>query len=454
MTTITRTHVEIDAVPPCRSVAPWLLAAFLFGVFFIATQDVNSPLIWLDQGEADISGWVDRVEGGQAGRQIGFLLLAAFGALGVILPARHGRPTRPSPTLLYLLVALVAWAYLSFLWSHDRPFTVKRLVVFTGLWLAAAAIAKHFRARDVILCVAVYGVASLVTGVYAESRVGLRFGESGYRWAGSMHPNHAGVTFGLLALSMAHFATTRRRPAASVACLAVAAVAMLVLLATRSRTALAATLAAGGVFTLLRLPPTRGVLLTSAMAAVVCLGTILFQSGLLGPVWEAALLGRDEADVRTLTGRTTIWAFAADELMQEPPRLFVGYGHDSFWNAAKSDAVSRLTGFTISEAHSAYFEILLNLGLVGLLLFLGCVLGAAIRWLAVGRTRLGRYPADAAFAVAAVCFTLVHGLVESTASHAQFSTLMLFALVARAALGPRPAAYDVQLHDTLDGGRR
>ena len=149
-------------------------------------------------------------------------------------------------------------------------------------------------------------------------------------------------------------------------------------------------------------------------------------------------MGRKESDVTTLTGRTAIWQFAGQQLMDDPSRLLMGFGHDSFWTAGMTDAVSRMTGFTISEAHNAYLEVTLNLGLVGALLFVTCLLGSAARWLAVGRTRLGRYPPDAAFAVALVALALVHGLVESTMAHAQFWTLLLFVCALRAALCPRP----------------
>ena len=418
----------------------WALSLFLFAVFFIAVQDLDSPRMWQDEGDADIAGWVGRVEEGRSSRQVGFLMLALFGAAGVVLPSRHDRACRPNPTLLYPLVALVAWAYLSLLWSHDRPLTLKRLVIFTGLWLSVVTLVKHFRLRDAVFATSVYGVLSLLVGVYAEGRAGFAFGQYNYRWAGAMHPNHTATTMGLLVLSMLYFTTTRRTFGASCGCLLIACVAFLVLLATKSRTALAATLVGCGVFVLLRATPRRAVLLTAAGAAAAVVGTFLYQTHLLGPVWEALLMGRKESDVTTLTGRTAIWGFAYDQLMDDPSRLLMGFGHDSFWTAAKTDAVSRMSGFTISEAHNAYLEATLNLGLVGVGLFVACLLGGAARWLAVGRTRLRRYPADAAFALGLVALAAVHGLVESTMTHAQFWTLLLFTCVLRAALGPRREA--------------
>lgn len=413
----------------------WLLAAFLFGVFFLATQDVNAPFLWHGDAESDIAGWVARVEHGQASRQIGFVLLGAFGAAGVLRPARAERRFRPDWLLVYPLMVLIVWAYLSLLWSHDRGLTLKRLVVFTSLWLSIAAVVKHFRLRDVILAVTFYGVASLAAGIVNEARAGTSVSQLlAVRWAGTMHPNHAGITMVMLILAMLYFATTRRRRAQVIACLGVVAVAFIFLLLTRSRTSLGAALASMLVFALLRLRRSHAVILVSAGAAMVAALFFLYEARLLGPVWEALLMGRSESNVRTLTGRTDIWAFGLSQLQAEPVRLVTGFGHDSFWTAAKTSTISRITGYTISEAHSVYIEIALNLGLVGASLFLFSLGVALVRWLGVGRTRLGRYPAEAAFSASYLTVLFVHGLAESTMAHAQFCTFVAFCVVGMAAL--------------------
>lgn len=67
-------------------------------------------------------------------------------------------------------------------------------------------------------------------------------------------------------------------------------------------------------------------------------------------------LGRDE----TLTGRTEVWATLLPVAMRQP---IVGHGFGGFWTPATREM------YDISEGHSGYLDVLLELGFVGLLLF-------------------------------------------------------------------------------------
>ena len=434
--------LPVDAVAPRRQPwVVWVLAMFLFVTFFAATQDMDNPARWIDDGEADIAGWVGRVEQGQAQRQLGFLALGAFGALGIVLPSRHGRPAGIDWVLMYLLVATVAWSSASILWSIEPTFTAKRLVVFTSMWMAVAAIVKHFDLRDLAFCSLFYGVASLGIGVVAELKAGTLGAAAAtgpWRMAGAMHPNHLGLTMSVMLLSAAYFFTQsydRRRQAVFGSLMAVS---LLVIYLTRSRTSLAAALVGLGVFTSLRLTFRQNLVLIGCALLPLVIGAFSYGSGAMGEVWEVALMGRKESDVTTLTGRTDIWQFSIDHLWADPTRLFIGVGYNSFFTAENTAAVSRYTGFTISEAHSAYLETWLNLGIAGLVCFTLTLVVGAGKWLAVGRTRRGRYRADVALAVGLVAFAMVHGLVESAMSHAHFATLVVFTAIAIAAVRLRP----------------
>lgn len=443
---------SIDAAPVLADASSawgrWVLAAFLFVCFFIATQDLQSPLFWRSDEGPNIAEWVGRVSQGQAGRQIGFLALAGVSAIALIVPAPRGGTlsgrVRIEWTVLYPLVALVAWACLSLLWSHDRTLTAKRLVVFGAMVTGIAATVKHFTLRDLIFAAGFYGIASYAIGLYAELAANqvIPYGGEGFRLAGAMHPNHLGLTSAVLALSMFYGLTiSRRRPRQILFAMGLM-LALLVLFATRSRTSFAAALLALSLFAALRSRPEHAMAVAFVGLLFVGVVAFLFQSGLLGPVWEVALMGRDESSVRTLTGRTDIWAFAWNELSADPARIAGGFGHDSFWNDRHTDAVSRRVGFTISEAHSAYLESMLNLGIVGVGAWLLAILMAGWRWMSEGRTRRGRWRAEAAFSMALLALALSHGLIESTFAHAQFVTFVLFATCLFAALRPIPRAAD------------
>jgi exopolysaccharide production protein ExoQ len=77
------------------------------------------------------------------------------------------------------------------------------------------------------------------------------------------------------------------------------------------------------------------------------------------------LLGRSA----TLTGRTEIWSFVISFIPQRP---ILGYGYSGFWQGAapESFVINRYFGGPVQYSHNGYLEVLLTLGLVGLLLTL------------------------------------------------------------------------------------
>lgn len=96
--------------------------------------------------------------------------------------------------------------------------------------------------------------------------------------------------------------------------------------------------------------------LTVIIALIIVYGIItpIAAGSTIGGI--TSTLGRDE----TLTGRTDVWKAVLPIGMQQP---ILGAGFGGFWTTtAKED-------FNITEGHSGYLDVFLDLGLVGLLLF-------------------------------------------------------------------------------------
>jgi exopolysaccharide production protein ExoQ len=81
----------------------------------------------------------------------------------------------------------------------------------------------------------------------------------------------------------------------------------------------------------------------------------------------AAMMGRDP----TLTGRTKIWG----TLLAMDTNPLVGTGYGSFWLGSRLNSVWELRG-RITESHNGYLEMYLNLGIIGLLLFVVFLIAA------------------------------------------------------------------------------
>jgi exopolysaccharide production protein ExoQ len=73
----------------------------------------------------------------------------------------------------------------------------------------------------------------------------------------------------------------------------------------------------------------------------------------------------------TLTGRTDLW-MAVLQLQKNP---LLGTGFESFWLGSRLEELWKMFWWCPLQAHNGYIEIYLNLGLVGILLYLGQFLG-------------------------------------------------------------------------------
>ena len=108
--------------------------------------------------------------------------------------------------------------------------------------------------------------------------------------------------------------------------------------------------------------------LTLGILTAVLLSVVDVKS-MLAPI--AQLLGRDTS----LTGRDDIWK----ALLKEDINPIIGVGAYSFWMGERVARLSAGYESAINEAHNGYLEIYLNVGLVGLALFLAIVASATRR---------------------------------------------------------------------------
>jgi O-antigen ligase len=72
----------------------------------------------------------------------------------------------------------------------------------------------------------------------------------------------------------------------------------------------------------------------------------------------------------TIEGRGRLWAIC----LQMHTNPFFGTGFEGFWLGDRLTKISELVAWHPAQAHNGYLEIYLNLGAVGLLLFLGVII--------------------------------------------------------------------------------
>jgi exopolysaccharide production protein ExoQ len=76
-------------------------------------------------------------------------------------------------------------------------------------------------------------------------------------------------------------------------------------------------------------------------------------------------MGRDS----NLTGRLPIWRLSIAAMLHRP---LLGSGWDAFWPGPEGDTIRSLVRWVVPHAHNGFLEISLNIGLIGLAIFMVC----------------------------------------------------------------------------------
>jgi O-antigen ligase len=210
-------------------------------------------------------------------------------------------------------------------------------------------------------------VAAIVADIAADLAAGtFRPWMADFRMGGALHPNHIGRLGAIVALI--GFAATWEPKYRAWAWVLFVAGTMVVLMSV-SRSALAGLLAGLGAIVFLGMPSRRFAFKAVCSLAVVSAG--LFVYALTPPLAQnrlagAALMGRTE-DVSSLTGRWPLWV----EMWRDGAnRRVYGFGYGAYWTVDRNYELGPVIEWYPTHSHSAYMELLIDLGVIGLLLCL------------------------------------------------------------------------------------
>jgi exopolysaccharide production protein ExoQ len=269
------------------------------------------------------------------------------------------------PVLMLLVLGSAAW-------SGDPGLTARRAVAIDLGALYGYYLAVRFSTAEVVrllrIAIAVALLLSVAFIVFLPSYGIYQDLFRGSTWRGVfLHKNPLGRAAALgvlLALLPAQW-YRRRAPV-----IALSGVALVLLIGSASTTALLAAalpcVIAVVVYAARRLGG-QACFALAILASAGVLGTSAFGPGLpIGHLQQATLtaLGKD----RTLTDRTSVWRAVRPEIAQKP---WLGYGVSGFWRGwdGPSAAVWALVPWHPVHSHNGYLDLALDLGLVGLCVF-------------------------------------------------------------------------------------
>jgi exopolysaccharide production protein ExoQ len=261
---------------------------------------------------------------------------------------------------------LICLPLMSLLWSFDRSATLKDSFTIIGSSIFGLYLATRYSLREQLNLLAIAGSVSICLsmffalflptyGVMQDLHVGA--------WRGiHTHKNGLGQIMGLTSLVFTVLIVDNKRNYYLWPGL-ILSVTLLVL--SRSTASMSNALLVTPFFIFLNALRLRYKLMIPTL-----LGIIIFSS--VVSVWInvnadaiASSVGKDT----TLTGRTAVWQFVGDMIQQQP---WLGYGYSGFWNGldGPSAYVWRATQWNPTHPHNGLLQLWIDLGLLGVTIYL------------------------------------------------------------------------------------
>jgi len=384
---------------------PWLTFIILLVMFYLIDGHELSRAK-TDESDGTVASTVSKVEEGRIERRIG--LFGLTGLAVISLMKKSSNKIKIKGYLGWLLILFMTWAFYSLAWADNIGLVSRRIMVLFMFFIIGLAMARQFSIRNLLVWIFFATACYALIGLLAE----IIFGKfrpllADYRFAGTLHPNHQGINCSLLLISgvilLDYFKRARKF---SIAILVISAV---LLIATKSRTSFISTLMALSIYWSMRSSRSKKLSMVTSLIIICCTLLLVVGEALFPAFQDAALLGResDSESVYSLTERVPLWKTCFKYIERRPLQ---GYGYGGFWTEQNIREISRSEKWLIGESHSAYVELALGLGIIGVILYLLLLIGGIQSSLVNYRNT---HNTGYVFSLLVLVFCIVDGFLES-----------------------------------------
>lgn len=294
-----------------------------------------------------------------------------------------------------LILVVVVFTALSFFWSGTADLTLRRCVALVGTSFFGFYLASRYTLKEQLRLLGwTFGliIITSLTLVVAVPHLGLASGVHAGAWRGVFfHKNGLGDRMAVSTLLFFLLALDAKQHR-WVLWGAMGSSIVLVILAQSVGSLLSAfiTLAAFPIYRMLRW---RFLFLVPVILMLVLL--IGFPAGWVWFNLDTVLiaLGKDPS----LTGRTEIWDLSIDMIKQRP---WLGYGYETFWQGLQGPSAYVLRamgveGFNAPHAHNGILQLSLDIGVVGVIIYLlgfwSCLI-KGVSWARLTRDNIHYWP--------------------------------------------------------------
>jgi O-antigen ligase len=362
-----------------------------------------------------LGGWFGILGNNDSGNMLDPVVLLSLSVLGILVLARRRFDWAGTLRQQRWLLVLLAYMFLSTLWSDITLIAIRRWVREVIVLIMALVITSETNPRQALASLMRRSAYVLIPFSLVLINYYPALGRQYGRWSGiemwtgvTSQKNQLGrlcivsVFFLVWALYQRYRECPRVGGPCQVGCdVSVILIGLYLLNGADSSTSLA-TLSVG-IATYVGLLCFRKLRLNVPQVGLLALLILLMAFGVFAPFLGgsnvaafSSSLGRDS----TLTGRTEVWAAVLPAMKRQ---ALLGYGFGSFWTDARREL------YDIPTAHNGYLDILLELGEAGLTFY--------IVWLLACARRIHRALAeDYNWASLAICFLFMSLLYNTTES--------------------------------------
>ncbi len=371
-----------------------------------------------------------------------------LGLLGLIVVGAYCFASAPSGVrirnhaILASAAVLLGWAAISLSWSIDTSKTSRELIRITIYTIVAVAMARRFPDKEICLILIFSFLTSILVASVMDVVVGnFRPWQSLHRLQGSLHPNDFGRQALLVAVAAYAYMSVKSE---RTFWLLVCGLAIVILVLTKSRTSFISLFA--GLLTV-------SMIRVKGYQVVAWLTTILIFMSFAGLSWQllssevrssiagGAMLGRKDK-AAALTGRFPLWEQA---LQQADNDLIKGSGFGAFWTNERTKIMGEELEWFPRHAHSAYIEMIVNLGYIGLGILLVLVLSMlATAFFSSRRTGQVHYTVCTAIIVSEMVYGLTEAAPILPRDQGLFNLILMYSLVFSHSFSEQPLEGQLQ----------
>lgn len=390
----------------------------LFVVFFRIEHDIYYTItnfgFLFDESETSV------ISHGSTEKQKTIFLLLLYSITILSFKKDYSYVLR-DPIFLLLLVNL-SWAIISFFWTDDPALVGRRIVLFIILNISAFSISINVPLRQLPTIVLWITAPILIISFFSERALGTWwFGSPGYRFAGTTHPESQAINCAMLFLAAATMARKGGR-LSRIVFLGVMFVAAVFIVLTKARGPFVGTIIAFGLYSLCTKKRSTLVVYVHLIVVVFCIMALVFGSTFFSLFGSGIHLGRQET-ASGLSGRIELWEQLVEYVKERP---ISGYGFGGFWTEDRVLDVSDSQRWRAMDGHSIYFDTVLDLGFMGLGIFLTLVI---VAWWRAWRTCMNGADEGGAFALSLLTLWMADGIWASLVLGRGFNTLLLLVVL-------------------------